>query len=122
MREKRNIIIILILIIIIVLVGIMFFTKKPRINEPSEDFRINNEKYKLEDNTIYYDAEIINNKKTVLKINKIDITFKDKEGKKIVTITNEIGKNLDVSESISVSAQTKVNTNKKIKAVEYKIY
>ncbi len=121
MRKKENIIII-ILILIIIVAGIMFFVKKTTVKEPIEDFKVNNEKYKLEDNTIYYDAEIINNKNAMLKINKIDIIFKDDTGKTIVTITNDVGKRLQLAESISVSTQTKVNTNKKIKTIEYKIY
>ena len=121
--KKRKILSLIILLILIGIIIVIWITngEKP-IEKTENNFEIINENYRVEDNVIYYEANLINNAQRPQQIKTIEIIFLDENDKEIVRIINDINKALKSKETIAISSETKVTLdNKQIKNIKHQI-
>lgn len=124
MKNKKIIIFLLIIItgIILIISEKVSFQEKEKLIKTQNKIKVTEEKYQLVDDMIYYDSIIVNESDKLLYLKKMDVIFYDENGDEIVVIINEINKEIEEKDSISISSETKVNQTKKIGKVVYKFH
>ena len=65
-----------------------------------------------------YTADVVNTTDTAIDVKSFNVTFKDKDGKEIVTILVFVGSNIASNESVTVSSSVDMSLLK-AKSVEY---
>lgn len=123
MKQKK--LILVSIIILIICSGIIIFINNSEWSNSSKsnikDLKISSEKVSREDKTIIYSSIAQNISKKDLKIKNIKVILKNKNGKEIVTITNQVNRKLKPSETIKISSNTLVSSDDEVKKIEYKM-
>ncbi len=118
------------LLIVVIVLGLMNLNGKEGENSSSdilkpasvENLKIDHITLSKQKKLYVYEADIVNSDVSN-NIESIDIIFKDKEGKEIVTLLGYIGNDIKANETIRIQASTEVALTKdKIGEIEYKVH